>query len=128
MSDRIETTDDEVLIDGAVGVLARVAVAATDALIVDVRKRAARRESGRVVAGAPYRDPEEFQVYDEIWRRSGSVLVYCVHGHEVSQEICAQLRAAGVDAKFIVGGFEALTHAGAALSDLGVDRDLGENA
>ncbi|MEM1420572.1 MAG: hypothetical protein AAGF51_08115, partial [Pseudomonadota bacterium] len=92
MSDRIETTDDEVLIDGAVGVLARVAVAATDALIVDVRKRAARRESGRVVAGAPYRDPEEFQVYDEIWRRSGSVLVYCVHGHEVSQEICAQLR------------------------------------
>jgi carboxylate-amine ligase len=34
------------------------------------------------------------------------VLVYCVHGHAVSRGVLLQLRAAGIDARFLRGGIE----------------------
>lgn len=43
---------------------------------------------------------------------TGAVVVYCVHGHEVSQGVCATLRAIGVDAAYLEGGVEGWRLAG----------------
>ncbi|MDH1255377.1 MAG: hypothetical protein L0H10_14925 [Comamonas sp.] len=45
---------------------------------------------------------------------SKPVLVYCVHGHEVSQSVALALRARNWDARFVTGGIEACRAAGAA--------------
>lgn len=120
MSERTPFPNDEILVDGAVGASPSEALA-RDAVLVDVRRRAARRESGQGLAGAPYRDPEAFDAADPLWRGDAEVLVFCVHGHEVSQGVCAKLRAAGIPARYVVGGLDGLTAAGAALTDLPSD-------
>jgi Fe-Mn family superoxide dismutase len=40
------------------------------------------------------------------------VVVYCVHGHEVSRATALRLRAAGLDARFLRGGIAAWEAAG----------------
>lgn len=72
--------------------------------IIDVRKPAAFEASGLLVDGANWRHP--FEV--DSWAPSldGPVVVYCVHGHEVSQGVAAYLRARGIDAVYLEGGFE----------------------
>ena len=40
------------------------------------------------------------------------VIVYCVHGHEVSRSVALQLRAAGLDARFLRDGIEGWQAAG----------------
>jgi rhodanese-related sulfurtransferase len=47
------------------------------------------------------------------------VLVYCVHGHEVSQTAAALLRAAGFDARHLQGGFEGWAAQGRPISPKG---------
>jgi rhodanese-related sulfurtransferase len=42
-----------------------------------------------------------------------TLVAYCVHGHEVSQGVARRLAALGLDARFLAGGFEAWTAAGA---------------
>jgi len=75
-------------------------------LVVDVRRPPAFAADRRRIAGALRRLP------DAVARWAGDlpagpVVVYCVHGHEVSREACRALRAAGRDAAFLEGGFEA---------------------
>jgi hypothetical protein len=41
-------------------------------------------------------------------------VVYCAHGHEVSQAAAARLRALGLKARFLDGGFDAYVAAGGA--------------
>jgi Fe-Mn family superoxide dismutase len=45
------------------------------------------------------------------------VVVYCVHGHEVSRSTAMQLRAAGLRARFLRGGIEGWQAAGLPLVD-----------
>lgn len=45
------------------------------------------------------------------------VVVYCVYGHEVGRAAALQLRAAGIDARFLVGGIDGWTQAGRPVSD-----------
>jgi len=75
--------------------------------IIDVRRTAAFDSDPCVIAGSIRRLPE--QVPD--WRKSlpagRSVVVYCVHGHEVSQHAAAALREAGVKASYLEGGMTA---------------------
>jgi rhodanese-related sulfurtransferase len=42
----------------------------------------------------------------------GTAVAYCVHGHEVSQQAAAQLRAQGWQARYLEGGIEAWREAG----------------
>ena len=53
-----------------------------------------RRLPDAVDAGAPPLEP---------WR---PVVVYCVRGHEVSQDAAAALRTRGLDARYLAGGIE----------------------
>lgn len=73
-------------------------------LLVDARKAAARASSGRTIPhalrGEPARAAEWAPAY-----RGRKVVVFCVHGHEVSQGVADQLTEAGVDAAYLEGGF-----------------------
>ena len=81
-------------------------------VIVDVRRRPAFEESDRTIATAEWRDHERAAEWAADLPDAAAVVVYCVHGHEVSQGAAAALRSAGVDAVFLEGGIEGFIEAG----------------
>ncbi len=80
-------------------------------MIVDVRKPRARTVSGLAIAGSRSCHPFDALNWKEELR-GRLVVVYCVHGHEVSQAVCGFLRDEGIDALYLEGGFEAWRDAG----------------
>ena len=70
-------------------------------LLIDVRRKPRFRESAYLVKGALWRDPERVAQWKDALPRAASVVVYCVHGHEVSQDAA---RALG--ARYLEGGIE----------------------
>jgi rhodanese-related sulfurtransferase len=70
-------------------------------LVIDVRRNERFRESPYVIRGALRRDPAAVASWKETLPRAASVVVYCVHGHEVSQNVA---RALG--ARYLEGGIE----------------------
>jgi rhodanese-related sulfurtransferase len=79
--------------------------------LVDVRRKKAFDASEKVITGAQWRDHETAADWAGEMP-NGDVVVYCVHGHEVSQNAAAALRAAGKQAKFLEGGIEDFIEAG----------------
>ena len=77
------------------------------ALRLDVRTPAAYAAATQVLPGARWQDPGQIEQWLLGLPAGAAVLVYCVHGHEVSQGAAARLRAAGFDARYLIGGFEA---------------------
>jgi rhodanese-related sulfurtransferase len=75
-------------------------------LVIDVRRPPAFRAAPDMAAGALRRDPVAVASWAKELPRSGSVIVYCVHGHEVSQNAAKALREAGIAARYLEGGFE----------------------
>ena len=74
--------------------------------LVDVRRQPAFAADPAVIRCAIRRAPEAIAEWTrelEPWR---PVVVYCVHGHEVSQDAAAFLRAAGFAAQALDGGIE----------------------
>ena len=59
------------------------------ATLIDVRKPPARVASRKTIAGAEIRDPFTFGHDDPLTSVEGPLVVFCVHGHEVSQFACA---------------------------------------
>ncbi|MFN3546487.1 MAG: rhodanese-like domain-containing protein [Mesorhizobium sp.] len=89
-------------------------------LLVDVRKSPARAASGHAVPGSLRGDPADV----DSWSRAllgRTVVVYCVHGHEVSQGVADRLTGFGVDCRYLVGGFAAWEAAGHPLEPIGAD-------
>ena len=74
-------------------------------LVLDVRRKPKFLESPRILASALRCAPEDIAalIADGPPR---SVVVYCVYGHNVSEEAVAALRAAGWDASAVEGGIE----------------------
>ena len=68
-----------------------------------------------MISGALRRKPEEASAWAPTLPRAGSVVVYCVHGHEVSQNVAKELNAAGVATRFLEGGIAAWKEAGGPL-------------
>src|SRR5438445_13898787 len=75
-------------------------------LVIDVRKSPAFRAAPEMIAGALWRDPAAVPSWAKELPRSSSVVVYCVHGHELSQHAAQALREAGIAARFLEGGLE----------------------
>lgn len=75
--------------------------------VVDVRRSAVFAREPEVIAGAIRRDPEDLAHWAGELERWRPVIVYCVHGHEVSQQAMAAARRAGFDAAHLVGGVHA---------------------
>jgi rhodanese-related sulfurtransferase len=74
-------------------------------LLIDVRRAAAVAARPLLIASALRRPPETVAAWAGMLP-PGPVVVYCVHGHEVSQKAAAALRARGRDACFLEGGLE----------------------
>ena len=74
-------------------------------LVLDVRHQARFVESPRLLVGAQRCAPEDVAALAAS-RPVGDVLVYCVYGHNVSEEAAATLQAAGWSAHRVAGGFE----------------------
>jgi rhodanese-related sulfurtransferase len=81
-------------------------------LIFDVRREKPFGESARVIAGARWRSHLDVETWGRLLPKDRAVVVYCVHGHQVSQTACAVLRRLGIDAHFLEGGFEDFVAAG----------------
>jgi rhodanese-related sulfurtransferase len=79
---------------------------AASPLVIDVRRHERFREARDLVRGALRRDPLRVAEWAKTLPASASVVVYCVHGHEVSQDAARSLRAQGVEAGVLEGGIE----------------------
>lgn len=83
--------------------------------IVDVRRREAFERDPVRIPLALRLLPEDVERWAPALERWRSVVVYCVHGREVSQNAAAALRAHGLDARFLEGGIEHWREDGGAL-------------
>jgi len=85
-------------------IAARASIAAP--LVIDVRREQAFAQATDTVAGALRRDPERWSEWVDELPRNASVVVYCAHGHEVSQTAARALRERGLKAQFLERGIE----------------------
>jgi rhodanese-related sulfurtransferase len=81
-------------------------IGAQPPLVIDVRRAPAYRSATEVIDGALRRDPAAVADWSRTLPRAREVVVYCVHGHEVSQNAAKALRDAGFNARFLDGGIE----------------------
>jgi rhodanese-related sulfurtransferase len=79
-------------------------------LVIDVRRRERFFEAKDLIAGALRRDPEKLDQWKGTLPEAAELVVYCVHGHEVSQNAA---RALG--GRYLEGGIEAWREAGGEL-------------
>src|SRR5690242_10052039 len=84
-------------------------------LVIDVRKPAAFRAATGMIEGALRRDPETAALWAKTLPAACTAVVYCAHGHEVSQGAAKALGGRGIDAQYLEGGIEGWTAGGGAL-------------
>jgi rhodanese-related sulfurtransferase len=75
-------------------------------LVIDVRKKPAFLGAPDMIRGALRRDPLRVADWGATLPPAAGVVVYCVHGHEVSQGAAQALRGAGINASYLEGGIE----------------------
>lgn len=93
-------------------------------LVVDVRRENVFRDSGKRIAGAVWRNHMRSAEWLPKLPPDRKIVVYCAHGHNVSELAAAGLAAAGADVTVLQGGFDAYEEAGGpvvSLSAPGVD-------
>jgi rhodanese-related sulfurtransferase len=73
-------------------------------LVFDVRRNTGFDADDRMLVGALRRVPGEVGQWAHDVPAGRSVVVYCQHGHEVSQEAAAALQASGINARYLEGG------------------------
>jgi rhodanese-related sulfurtransferase len=78
-------------------------------VIVDVRRPQAFDANGTLIAGAIRRLPDDIDQWRSALPGGRPIVLYCVHGHEVSQNAADALRAAGLDAWYLEGGIAGWT-------------------
>jgi rhodanese-related sulfurtransferase len=74
-------------------------------LVLDVRREARFVESPRIVCGAVRCTPEQVEAF-ALSQTPRPVVVYCVYGHNVSEDAVARLNQAGWSAQLLAGGIE----------------------
>ena len=78
-----------------------------DIKVLDVRRRQHRVDVEHPIPGAEWQDPEQIADWSKELGEHGEVIVYCVHGHNVSQGARDFLRGQGLRARIVEGGIEA---------------------
>ena len=84
-------------------------------LIFDVRREQAYADESDLVPTAKWRDHRLADVWAKGLPSDFDVVVYCAHGHQVSQSAAAQLRALGFRARYLEGGIAAYRESGGPL-------------
>jgi rhodanese-related sulfurtransferase len=85
--------------------LSEALASATPPLVIDVRRREAFLKDTKILGGALRRDPERVSSWARELPSAETVVVACVHGHEVSQGVARALNGEGRKAFFLEGGF-----------------------
>lgn len=80
--------------------------------LLDVRKKHDLDADPRMLPGARWKDPGQVAEWCRELPKTSPIVVYCVHGHAVSNSVVDHLRAGGFDACLIEGGIEAWKEAG----------------
>lgn len=80
--------------------------------LLDVRRAGARAEDGTAIAGARWLDPALWLDWKDGVAADRPAVLYCAHGHEISQGLAAALCAMGVDARSLDGGIAGWKAAG----------------
>jgi len=75
-------------------------------IVIDVCPVPAFRSATAMIAGALRRDPRAVAVWAKALPPAASVVAYCVHGREVSQNAAKALRELGIAARYLEGGLE----------------------
>ena len=88
------------------------AQALVGALVIDVRRAPAYERANVMIPHARWCDPARVDQWAQELPADSPVVVYCVYGHEVSRSTVLQLRAAGIEARFLQGGIDAWQQAG----------------
>ena len=86
-------------------------------LVIDVRRPPSYLTAPEMISGALRRDPEHVSTWSAELPADASVVVYCVHGHAVSQDAARALRDKGIDARYLDHGIEGWREAGAPLHE-----------
>jgi rhodanese-related sulfurtransferase len=95
----------------------------TTPLVIDVRKNPAYLASEFTLPRAIRRDPLEIEAWVTEIPTTRPVVVYCVHGHEVSQNTMTCLRQHGIKATYLHGGIENWRSAGLPLINKSANSD-----
>jgi rhodanese-related sulfurtransferase len=93
-------------------------------LIVDVRREAAFKSAPTRVAGAVWHD----HISADRLAADRAIVVYCVHGHNVSEIAASKLRQAGACVRMLEGGIEAFEAMGGLLVKKGGELPGGSGA
>jgi thiosulfate sulfurtransferase len=78
-------------------------------IVVDVRRAPAFDADVRMIVSAIRCSPDEITAWQRERTDGRPVVVYCVHGHEVSKGAAETLRGLGTDARYLAGGIRAWT-------------------
>jgi superoxide dismutase, Fe-Mn family len=76
-------------------------------LLLDVRRRKAFDASPDMITGAQWREPERVADWAGELPADREIVVYCVFGHNVSEDTAAALKARGLNARPLAGGIAA---------------------
>lgn len=92
---------------------------APEALVLDVRRAGVFEQASNVLPGSRWADPALVDQWAPELPAEREVVVYCVYGHEVGRSTALRLRAAGLNARFLLGGIDSWTKAGLPLASKG---------
>jgi len=81
-------------------------------VLVDVRRRPVFEADGHLIPGARWCDHADPSAIAAGVPAGRDLIVYCAHGHQLSQGVVAILRAEGREARTLRGGIEAWRRAG----------------
>lgn len=84
-------------------------------VVIDVRRSPVFVEAPDLIAGALRRDPATVSRWMPALPPAAEVVVYCVHGHQVSQGVAQALRDGGWNARFLDHGLEGWREAGGSI-------------
>jgi len=79
----------------------------TAPIVIDVRKLPAFDQSGRIIPTACWQDYLQTGIWGQGLSEDTEIVLYCVHGHQVSQTAAALLQSTGKKARYLRGGFAA---------------------
>ncbi|WP_370153316.1 chromate resistance protein ChrB domain-containing protein [Ferrovibrio sp.] len=85
--------------------------------LIDVRREERYAEAADVIRGARRRQPDSLPLWAGSLPREADIVVYCVHGHEVSQGAAAGLLQRGFRARYLADGVEGWRAAGGPLQE-----------
>jgi rhodanese-related sulfurtransferase len=86
--------------------------------LIDVRRAGVRLADAAQISGAQWRDPNALFTWKDDIPRDRPAILYCAHGHEISQGCAATLAAMGLDARYLIDGFAGWRAAGQVVENL----------